>query len=105
MNRQDRELTAPRKLTNEETTRLRSLLRSELRLPPAAKDTHGGSGSSQVSIGSDDPLAQQAEEDAADLLDYTFAMIANGKDVGYVVEELKSMEMDICDGEAAERMG
>ena len=65
----DNELVASRKLTESEATKLRSLLKSQLNI---------AAGSSQ----------QQAEEDAADLLDYAFAMIANGKNIGYVTEEV-----------------
>ena len=64
------DISATRKLTTSETTKLRSLLKSKLNLANA-----------------DDK--QQAEEDASDLLDYTFAMIANGKNVKYVTDELK----------------
>ena len=64
------DISATRKLTSPETTKLRSLLKSKLNLTNA-----------------DDK--QQAEEDASDLLDYTFAMIANGKNVKYVTDELK----------------
>lgn len=67
----DNSLTAPRKLTPSETTKLRSLLKSKL----------------NTSSGDD---KQQAEEDAGDLLDYAFAMIANGKNVGYVVDEVRT---------------
>ena len=62
----DTTLTAPHKLTDEESATLRSNLKS------------------QLNINNDG----QAEEDAADLLDYAFAMIANGKNVGYVVDEV-----------------
>ena len=78
------DLTAPRKLTSTETSRLRSLLHSKLNLRP------------------DD---EQSKEDAADLLDYAFAMIANGKNVNYVVTELKSMEMEVCNSASAEMLG
>jgi hypothetical protein len=60
-------MAAPRKLTASETSTLRSLLLKQL-------DVAGH---------------PQAEEDAGDLLDYAFAMIANGKDVDYVVEEVR----------------
>ena len=56
---------APRKLTPTETSTLRALLLKLLDISGA-----------------------QAEEDAGDLLDYAFAMIANGKDVDYVVDEV-----------------
>lgn len=56
---------APRKLTSTETSTLRALLLKLLNVSGA-----------------------QAEEDAGDLLDYAFAMIANGKDVDYVVDEV-----------------
>ena len=64
------DISATRKLTTSETTKLRSLLKSKLNLANAEDK-------------------QQAEEDASDLLDYTFAMIANGKNVKYVTDELK----------------
>ncbi|KAL7486236.1 hypothetical protein ACHAW6_011824, partial [Cyclotella cf. meneghiniana] len=75
-------LTAPRKLTPTETATLRSRLRNELVVK-----------------------GPQDEEDAGDLLDYAFAMIANGKDVAYVVEELTSMEMEVCDAPSAKKLG
>ena len=59
-------MKAPRKLTPTETTTLRSLLLSQL----------------------DTSSSPQSEEDAGDLLDYAFAMINNGKEVGYVVDEV-----------------
>ena len=80
----DDNITAPRKLTSTETSRLRSLLHSKLTLRPGD---------------------EQSKEDAADLLDYAFAMIANGKDVKYVVAELKSMEMEVCNSGSAEMLG
>ncbi|KAL7515117.1 hypothetical protein ACHAXN_012400 [Cyclotella atomus] len=76
-------MAAPRKLTASETSTLRSLLLKQL-------DVAGH---------------PQAEEDAGDLLDYAFAMIANGKDVDYVVEELISMEMEVCDADKARKLG
>lgn len=79
------DISAPRKLAPSEVERLRSLLKSKLNL--------GGVGQ------------QSFEEDASDLLDYTFAMIANGKNITYVVEELKSMEMDVCDNKSADMLG
>lgn len=86
----DDDISAPRKLTSTETTKLRSLLKSKLNLHSSSNTTTD---------------KQQAEEDASDLLDYTFAMIANGKNVRYVVDELKSMEMDVCDGKSADMLG
>jgi hypothetical protein len=76
------EITAPRKLTNDEVVKLRSLLKTKLKL-------HG----------------PQSEEDASDLLDYAFAMIANGKGSIYVANELRSMDMEVCDGESADMIG
>lgn len=70
-------MSAPRKLTDAESSTLRSLLLKQLNV----------SGS-------------QAEEDAGDLLDYAFAMIANGKDVDYVVDEVRLLLLltlfDLC---------
>ena len=82
------EITAPRKLSSEETCTLRSLLHSKLSIPsPSSKNN------------------QQAEEDASDLLDYAFAMISNGKNVQYVINELSSLDMEICDGNCASMLG
>jgi hypothetical protein len=58
-------MSAPRKLTPAETSALRTLLLNQL-----------------------DVSSPQQREDANDLLDYALAMIANGKDVGYVVNEV-----------------
>ena len=55
----DDDISAPRKLTSTETTKLRSLLKSKLNL-------HSSSSTSTTD-------KQQAEEDASDLLDYTFS--------------------------------
>ena len=75
----DQTMSAPRKLTDAESSTLRSLLLKQLNV----------SGS-------------QAEEDAGDLLDYAFAMIANGKDVDYVVDEVRFLLLltlfDLCCG-------
>eukprot|EP00566_Odontella_aurita_P023161 CAMPEP_0113561688 /NCGR_PEP_ID=MMETSP0015_2-20120614/20110_1 /TAXON_ID=2838 /ORGANISM="Odontella" /LENGTH=127 /DNA_ID=CAMNT_0000463501 /DNA_START=285 /DNA_END=665 /DNA_ORIENTATION=+ /assembly_acc=CAM_ASM_000160 len=75
---------APRKLTEEESSNLRTALLEEL-LTSEADDA--------------------AREDATDLLDYAFAMIGNGKDVSYVVKELVDMGMDVCDKDTADRIG
>ena len=77
----DNELVASRKLTESEATKLRSLLKSQLNI---------AAGSSQ----------QQAEEDAADLLDYAFAMIANGSEYGLFVfnfHSRKVLMMEVID--------
>jgi hypothetical protein len=58
-------MSAPRKLSPAETDALRTLLLNQL-----------------------DVSSPQQREDANDLLDYALAMIANGKDVGYVVNEV-----------------
>lgn len=50
-------------------------------------------------------VLQNTSEDASDLIEYTLAMIVNGKSVDYIVDELKSMEMDICDAEACDAIG
>lgn len=76
------ETKSSRKLNETELTSLRDLLKKE----------------ASTTEGSDD-------EDINDLLDYAFAMVGNGKAVGYVVDELISMEMDGCDADAAKRMG
>eukprot|EP00986_Skeletonema_menzelii_P016898 scaffold16368_cov155-Skeletonema_menzelii.AAC.1 len=78
------DIVATRKLTESETATLRSLLKSQLNIK--AGDA-------------------QDEEDAGDLLDYAFAMIANGRNVGCVTEELKSMELEVCPAESAQKLG
>ena len=65
-------MSAPRKLTSAETSSLRTILLNLL----------------EVS-------SPQAEEDAGDLLDYAFAMVANGKDVDYVVDEVRCFDVFI----------
>ena len=67
----DDDVSASRKLSDGESSSLRSLLLGRLSVPASG------------------PGADQAEEDASDLLDYAFAMIANGKNVGYVVQEVR----------------
>ena len=61
------DVVATRKLTETETSTLRALLKSQLNITGDAQD----------------------DEDAGDLLDYAFAMIANGKAVSYVTEEVR----------------
>lgn len=61
------DIVVTRKLTESETAKLRSLLKSQLNIK--AGDA-------------------QDEEDAGDLLDYAFAMIANGRNVGCVADEV-----------------
>lgn len=118
------DVVATRKLTEGETSTLRALLKSQLNI------TTGDA---------------QDEEDAGDLLDYAFAMIANGKNVRYITEEvsigrisfiylqlicvlmisdyflptklyfcfiyiythiqLKSMELEVCTAESAQKVG
>mmetsp|Transcript_1122 Transcript_1122/g.1806 ORF Transcript_1122/g.1806 Transcript_1122/m.1806 type:complete len:473 (+) Transcript_1122:117-1535(+) len=78
------DIIATRKLTESETATLRSLLKSQLNIK--AGDA-------------------QDEEDAGDLLDYAFAMIANGRNVECVKDELKSMELEVCPAESAQRVG
>ena len=63
-------MKAPRKLTTTETSTLRTLLLSQL-----------------------DTSTPQSEEDAGDLLDYAFAMINNGKEVEYVVDEVRFVDV------------
>lgn len=64
---------ATRKLTESETTSLRSQLKSQLKIK--AGDA-------------------QDEEDAGDLLDYAFAMIANGRSVGCVTDEVSMLPVE-----------
>lgn len=60
-----KETVAPRELTDDETSSLRELLKSKLRIP---NDSY--------------------EEDASDLLDYAFDMVSDGKAAGSVTEEV-----------------
>jgi len=88
----------PRKLTDEQLNKLRSLLRAELK--------HANSlASSQPNEGDEDGGDDDDDDDVSDLLDYALAMVSNGKTVAYIVSELASMEMDICTKDAAERIG
>jgi hypothetical protein len=72
-----------RKLTQDETSELR------ITLLPYFHVAGGGA----------------AIEDVTDFLDYTFAMISNNKDVGFVIKELMGMEMEFCPPEIAEKVG
>ena len=64
------DVVAKRKLTESESATLRSILKSQLNVTNA-----------------------QDEEDAGDLLDYAFAMIANGRDVACVTDEVSRVCM------------
>lgn len=70
---------APRDLTTDQTSKLQTLLHKVLN--------------------------NDQSEDASDILDYSLAMVSNGKSVKYIADELKSMEMDICAGSVADEMG
>jgi len=74
-----KETVAPRELTEDETTSLRMMLKSKLKIP-------------------DDSY----QDDAADLLDYAFDMVGDGKTVGYAIEELVFMEMEVLTAEMSE---
>lgn len=78
------EMTAAnlRKLSDYETNELRKLLKRELKSPKNLD-----------------------EDDSEDLLDYAFAMITNGKSIKYIVEELTSMDMDVCNSTSAINIG
>jgi len=43
--------------------------------------------------------------DAADLIDYILAMVVNGKEEGYIVQELKDMDMEVCNGTVSDQVG
>ena len=49
--------------------------------------------------------SERQDQDADGLLDYVFEMLNEGKTVGYVLEEVRLMEMDVCMEEAAENFG
>jgi len=78
----DDQLCAPRDLSEDETAKLRGLLKT------------------QLIISSDDD-----DVDADDLLDYAVDMIESGENIGHVTDELKFMEMPVCDDEAAQKLG
>jgi len=78
---------SPRKLSDLQSSELRSLLHLELQ---------------QSNPQIDDVID---DEDAPDLLDYALVMVTNGKAVSYIVSELEKLEMDICSNETAGRIG
>ena len=45
------------------------------------------------------------QEHASELIEYVLAMLTNGKELGYIVEEMDGMELEICDTNAGERLG
>ena len=44
-------------------------------------------------------------EDASDLVDYTITMVENGKSIRYIVDELVTLQMEICDDAMAHKIG
>jgi hypothetical protein len=50
-------------------------------------------------------IIRDQSEDASDLIDYVLAMFVNGKNVDYIVNELKDMEMDFCGPQVSEEIG
>mmetsp|Transcript_10526 Transcript_10526/g.18485 ORF Transcript_10526/g.18485 Transcript_10526/m.18485 type:complete len:277 (-) Transcript_10526:445-1275(-) len=78
----DGSLIAPRDLSEDEIANIRDLLKSML------------------VISNDDD-----EEDAENLLDYAVDMIESGENIDHVTEELKFMEMPVCDEDAAQMLG
>jgi len=78
-----REVVAPRELTPDETSRLRVQLRSKLNITNPSQ-----------------------EEDASDLLDYAIGMVSDiGQTVGYMMNELLFMEMDVFTSDVADSFG
>ena len=73
----DDTISASRPLTDTECTELKSLLKSHLKL-------HNSS------------CAFQAEADADDLLTYALDMVEDGNTIRYVCDEIKFMELEIC---------
>ena len=75
-------------------------------------DTHGKLAEDEIKTLKEEklkPLFKDAgenatEEDVNDILDYTFAMVNNGKTMEYVVQELVGMEMDFCPEETAHKV-
>ena len=51
------------------------------------------------------PLLLGEEDDVQDLVDYTVAMVTNGKTPQYIVDELNSMDMDFCPPAVAQQVG
>ena len=78
-------ISASRPLTEEESTSLKSLLKSHLHL-------HNS------------PCAFQAEADADDLLSYAFELIEDGNSISYVCDEMQLMGLSICDDEVLEEV-
>lgn len=79
-----RALTLQTKLAIDETAALRSSLLLHFTLPA-------------------NPTTDQLE-DTTNLLDWAFAMLHNGKELGHVVDELVGMKLDVCDAEAGQRL-
>lgn len=75
-----------RKLNEEETKELRRILTHEFDVPEGGEDV-------------------VSAEDVSDLLDYTLAMLSNGKSVDYAIQELINMEIDFCTSVTAHRVG
>ena len=78
-------ISASRPLTEEESTSLKTLLKSHLHL-------HNS------------PCAFQAEADADDLLSYAFELIEDGNSISYVCDEMQLMGLSICDDEVLEEV-
>jgi len=78
-----REVVAPRELTPDETSRLRVQLKSKLNITNPSQ-----------------------EEDASDLLDYAIGMVSDiGQTVGYMMNELLFMEMEVFTSDVADSFG
>lgn len=71
----------PRSLSSEEISLLKTQLSAVLNTSTNTNNTTAPS---------------SLTEDMRDLMDYTVAMVMNGKSTHYIEEELKGMEMDIC---------
>eukprot|EP01083_Nonionella_stella_P190392 705128_1 len=75
----------PRSLSSEEQSALKSQL-------SAVFNTNNNTSNASVSVSTLTTLT----EDMRDLMDYTLAMVMNGKSTEYIEQELTGMEMDIC---------
>lgn len=50
-------------------------------------------------------LKTEMTEDASDIVDYTITMVENGKSAIYIVDELATLQMEICDEAMASKLG
>ena len=50
-------------------------------------------------------MGHSDKADAENLLDFTLDMVDSGETIGHITEELKFMEMSVCDEDTAHKLG